>query len=169
MMSFLAPGMLWGLLLLAVPVIIHLFSFRRFKTVYFPDIRFLKQVREESATRNRLKQWLILTARLLAVFFLVMAFAQPFLPGAEKAVTGSSHAVSVYVDNSFSMEAEHDGLSLLEAARQQARAVVNAYGLDDRFQILSNTPDALSQQWLSKEEALDVIGLIKTGPEVQTI
>ncbi|HQU76330.1 MAG: BatA domain-containing protein [Chitinophagales bacterium] len=168
-MSFLAPGMLWGLLLLAVPVIIHLFSFRRFKTVYFPDIRFLKQVREESATRNRLKQWLILAARMLAVFFLVMAFAQPFLPGAEKAVTGSSHAVSVYVDNSFSMEAEHDGLSLLEAARQQARAVVNAYGLDDRFQILSNTPDALSQQWLSKEEALDVIGLIETGPEVQTI
>ena len=110
-----------GLLLLAVPVIIHLFSFRRFKNGLFSDIRFLKQVREESATRNRLETMVDTGCQIAGRFLSCHGrFVQPFLPGAEKAVTGSSHAVSVYVDNSFSMEAEHDGLSLLEAARQQA-------------------------------------------------
>ena len=79
-MSFLYPGFLWALTALAIPVIIHLFYFRRYQKVYFSNVRFLKEIKEETATRNRLKHWLILVARLLAITALVLAFAQPFFP-----------------------------------------------------------------------------------------
>src|SRR5690606_26755966 len=66
-MSFLYPNFLWALLALAIPIIIHLFYFRRFKRVYFTNVELLKEVKEETSTRNRLKDLLILLARLLAL------------------------------------------------------------------------------------------------------
>jgi len=79
-MQFLSPGFLWALAALSIPVIIHLFSFRRYKTIYFSNVRFLKQVKEETASRNNIKHWLVLASRLLALLFLIFAFAQPFIP-----------------------------------------------------------------------------------------
>ena len=51
-MEFLVPGFLWALLALAIPVIIHLFYFRRFKKVYFTNVRFLKEVKEETESQE---------------------------------------------------------------------------------------------------------------------
>ena len=45
-MQFLYPSFLWTLLALAIPIIIHLFYFRRFKRVYFTNVKFLKEVKE---------------------------------------------------------------------------------------------------------------------------
>lgn len=167
-MSFLAPGMLWALTLLVIPVIIHLFSFRRYKTVYFPDIRFLRKVQEETASRNNLKHLLILCSRLLALAFLILAFAQPFLPAANTVVNAGNYAVSIYIDNSFSMEAEDNGVLLTQRAKQQALDIAEAFGVDDKFHLITNTPDALSAAWLSKEELKAAIARIEPTPEVLT-
>jgi hypothetical protein len=75
-MQFLFPWFLAALLALAIPVVIHLFNFRRFKTVYFSNVKFLKEVKEETASRSKLKHLLVLAARMLALAFLVFAFAQ---------------------------------------------------------------------------------------------
>ena len=79
-MQFLYPTFLYALLALAIPIIIHLFFFRRFKKVYFTNVRFLKEIKEETSARQRLKNLLVLLMRLLAMAALVLAFAQPFLP-----------------------------------------------------------------------------------------
>ena len=68
-MHFVFPWFLLALAALAVPVIIHLFHFRRYKKIYFSDIRFLKQVNEEKTTIDELKNRLILASRLFALFF----------------------------------------------------------------------------------------------------
>jgi len=47
-MQFLYPSFLWALLALAIPIIIHLFYFRRFKKVFFTNVKFLKEVKEET-------------------------------------------------------------------------------------------------------------------------
>ena len=49
-MQFLFPVFLVALISIAIPIIIHLFHFRRFKKVYFTNVRFLKEVKEETWT-----------------------------------------------------------------------------------------------------------------------
>ena len=77
-MQFLFPSFLWALLALAIPVIIHLFYFRRFKKVYFTNVRFLKEIKQETSSRNKLKNLLILLMRCLALAALV--FVRYWLP-----------------------------------------------------------------------------------------
>ena len=87
-MQFIYPQILWALLALAIPVIIHLFHFRRFKKVYFTNVKFLKEIKEEKSTRNKLRNLLVLICRLLAYAFIIFAFAQPFISKNETTKTG---------------------------------------------------------------------------------
>lgn len=73
-MSFVFPSFFWALLLLAVPLIIHLFNFRKTIRVYFSNTRLVRQVKEETTQQRKLKQYLVLASRLLLIFFLVMVF-----------------------------------------------------------------------------------------------
>ncbi|WP_116124986.1 BatA domain-containing protein [Lewinella sp. IMCC34183] len=163
-MSFLFPSFLWALGLIAIPVIIHLFYFRRFKKVYFSNVRFLREVKEETSMRSRLRNLLVLLLRCLAVAALVLAFAQPFLPVEDDALQGRK-AVSIYIDNSFSMAAESDRAPLLQVARDRARAIVEAYAPDDRFQVLTNAFRGGAQRLIGRDEALDAIEEVRVGPE----
>ncbi len=167
-MQFLYPGFLWALAFLAIPLIIHLFYFRRFKRVYFTNVRFLKQVQEETSARRRLRNLLVLSMRLLALSMLVLAFAQPFISRKGNIKQGP-RAVSIYLDNSFSMQAESSDAALFELARQRARDIVNAYSEEDRFQILTNELSERQHQWLEKEEALSLIEELDYSPETRTL
>jgi hypothetical protein len=163
-MSFLYPALLYGLALIAIPIIIHLFYFRRFKRVYFTNVRFLQEVKEETSMRSRLRNLLVLLLRCLAVAAIVIAFAQPFIPSPEGTRAGV-RAVSVYVDNSFSMEAEGERAPLLQLATDAAREIVAAYGPEDRFQVLTNAFRGRSQRMLSQEEALLELDEVAIGPQ----
>ncbi|MEM0993376.1 MAG: BatA domain-containing protein [Bacteroidota bacterium] len=167
-MQFIYPSFLWALLALAIPIIIHLFHFRRFKKVYFTNVRFLKEVKEETSARSKLRNLLVLLMRLLALAFLVFAFAQPFLPQ-DTAVKQGQKAVSVYVDNSFSMEALSEDVPLLEKAKQRAREIVSAYAEEDRFQILTNDFEGRHQRLLSKEDAMTMIDEVSIRPAVRDL
>ncbi|MFT6129901.1 MAG: hypothetical protein ACJATN_001626 [Neolewinella sp.] len=162
-MQFLYPSFLWALAALAIPIIIHLFYFRRFKKVAFSNVKFLKEVKEETSMRSRLRNLLVLAARCLALAALVFAFTQPFLPSAREVMTGRK-AVSLYVDNSFSMGAESDSAPLLQIAKDRARDIVNAYGVEDRFQVVDNDFRGRNQRLVGKEEALELIEDIRVAP-----
>lgn len=162
-MQFLFPTFLFAFSALAIPVIIHLFYFRRFKRVYFTNVRFLKEVKEETSNRRRLRNLLVLLMRCLAIIFLVLAFAQPFIP-LSTAVKKGEKSVSLYIDNSFSMNALSKAAPLLELAKQRARDIVSAYAPDDRFQVLTNDFEGRDQRLVSKEEALLRIDEIRTAP-----
>src|SRR6267142_6603856 len=103
-MSLVYPSFLWALSALAIPIIIHLFNFRKTTRIYFSNTRFLRQVKEETTQKRRLKQYLVLASRLLFLLFLVLAFAQPFLPAKEQITSGKD--IIIYLDNSFSMSAQ---------------------------------------------------------------
>ncbi|MFM2269231.1 MAG: hypothetical protein RL757_2672 [Bacteroidota bacterium] len=167
-MQFVFPIFLTALAALAIPILIHLFHFRRFKTVLFTNVRFLRELKEESASRRRLRNLLVLLLRCLAVAALVFAFAQPFIPRATTVKKGEK-AVSVFIDNSFSMAAMSKDLNLLDKAKQRAREIVNAYAADDRFQILTNNFEGKHQRLVSKEDALRLIDEVKATPPVQNL
>ncbi len=162
-MQFIFPAFLAALAVIAVPVIVHLFYFRRFKRIYFTNVRFLKEVKEETSNRRKLRNLLVLLMRCLAIAAMVLAFAQPFIPLASGVKKGEK-AVSVYVDNSFSMGALSKNAPLLELAKQRARDIVVAFGVEDRFQVLTNDFEGRDQRLVSKEDALSRIEEIRNSP-----
>ena len=76
-MAFLNPLVLLGLAAAAIPLIIHLFNFRKPKQVDFSSLAFLRELEKRTMRRMRLKQWLLLLLRTLAIVCLVLAFARP--------------------------------------------------------------------------------------------
>jgi hypothetical protein len=152
-MSFVYPSFLWALLALAIPILIHLFHFRRFKTVYFTNVKFLKQLQEESSSQRKIRNLLVLLMRCLAVAFLVFAFAQPFIPAKNSAAIGFKD-VSIYIDNTFSMQASQEDVPLLEKAKQRALEIASGYEMEDRFQVITADFEGRDQRLLSKEEAI---------------
>lgn len=166
-LQFVSPSFLWCLLLVGIPVIIHLFNFRRFKKVFFTNVKFLKELKEETNSRSRLKHLLVLLMRILAVVFLVLAFAQPFIPAKKQTMVGSQDVISVYIDNSFSMMAEGEEGNLLEIAKTKATDIVEAFPAGTQFQILTNELTGMQQRLLSREEAEDQIAKTKIAPQTR--
>lgn len=167
-MEFLHPAILWGLLALIVPIIIHLFYFRRFKKIYFSNVQFLKEIKEETSSRNRLKNFLILLSRLLALGALILAFAQPFLPQGNEVKQGT-RAVSVFIDNSFSMKALSSDIPLIDKAKQKAKEIIEAYSNEDQFQIMTHDFKVKEQRLLTKSDALTAIDNIEISPSVKSL
>lgn len=168
-MQFVYPSFLYALAALAIPIIIHLFNFRRFKRVYFSNVRFLKEIKEQTSARSRLRHLLTLLARMLALTFLVLAFAQPFIPGKESQETGGVRSVSIFVDNSFSMSAFGDQAALLEQAKEKAREIANAYGATDRFSLLTGDFEGRHQRMVSRDEFLILLDEVRESPIVRRL
>ena len=113
-MIFKHPSLLYGLLFLLVPIIVHLFQLRRFTKVDFTNVAFLKPLIANTRKSRQLKKWLSLLARLLIVACIVFAFAQPFIPA--KNAQDVDTSTIIYLDNSFSMQAEGKNGALFNAA-----------------------------------------------------
>ncbi len=114
-MQFKNPEILWALLLLIIPILIHLLQLRRFKKTAFTNVKMLQKVVSESRKSRSLKKWLLLATRLLLFAFLIMAFAQPYFAKSTAFVTKDT---VIYLDNSFSMQAKKESVTLLESAVQ---------------------------------------------------
>ena len=169
LMKFVNPAFLFALFAIAIPLIIHLFNFRRYKKVYFSSVKFLKEVKQETQSKSRLKHLLVLCCRILAVSFLALAFAQPYIPAAHsKAVIGQK-AVSIFIDNSFSMDAVTKSGSLLDEAKNRAREIIAGYSATDKFQLLTNDFEGRHQRLVSKEEFGQLLDEVKIGPSVKTV
>lgn len=163
-MSFLHPAFLWALAALAIPVLIHLFQLRRFKRIDFPNVRLLAEVSQQTRARKKVQHWLVLLARLLAVACLVLAFAQPYLPSTNGAVKAGDRAVSLYVDDSYSMDGRNAQGRLLDQARKGAQDAVMSYSATDRFQVLTGGFGGREQQLLGRDEALESIAQADVAP-----
>ncbi|TCD00936.1 BatA domain-containing protein [Pedobacter psychroterrae] len=168
-MNFLYPGFLFALLAIAIPIVIHLFNFRRFKKIYFSNVQFLKEAKEQNSSREKLKNLLILACRILAVTFLVLAFARPFIPSETAANPSATNVVSVYIDNSYSMETVNKEGSLLDEARRKAKELVQGYGLNDQFRLVTNDFEGRHQRLLNKEEFIQLLDEIKISPVSRTL
>ena len=168
LMNFLFPTFLIGLAAIAIPIIIHLFNFRKYKKVYFTNVQFLKELKQESDSKSKLKEWLILAMRILAISFLVFAFAQPFIPGKVKTIQGEK-AISIYIDNSFSMESTNKKGTLLENAKTLATEIINTFNASDKFQLLTNDFEGKHQRFISKEEFVEQLNDVKISSATKSI
>jgi hypothetical protein len=169
-MNFLYPGFLFALLAIAIPIVIHLFNFRKFKKVYFSNVQFLAAVEEQNSSREKLKHLLILLSRMLAVIFLVLAFSRPFVPSSnQKNNKAIGHLVTLYIDNSYSMESLNKEGNLLEEAKRKAKEIVGAYALTDQFRLVTNDFEGKHQQGVSKAEFINLLEGIKISASARSL
>ena len=157
------PLFLIGLAAIAIPIAIHLLQLRRYRKVYFSNVDMLQELENENRRQRNLRQLLILAARILAILFIVLAFCQPVIPHKDSRLQSGGTVVSVYVDNSYSMECGGMEGSLIETAKQKAREIAAAYDPSISFQLLTNNASGSQFRWLSREELLQAVDLVEAG------
>ncbi|MDE0978794.1 MAG: BatA domain-containing protein [Flavobacteriales bacterium] len=172
-MEFVHPEILWALSSLAIPIAVHLLHFRRFRKIAFSQVAFLNEVKKETKAMQKIRHWIILLLRLLALSAIILAFAQPFFPpegsAGDENDTIAGHAISIYVDNSFSMQAIGEDGQLLQSAKNKAAVVVEQFEATDRFQIVSNEFSGRDQIFLTQKQAMERLAEIKTSPIVRPV
>ena len=136
MASFVHPGLLWGLAILAVPILIHLINLMRHRRVQWAAMEFLLVSREEQHL-DSLKELLLLLLRLAVVAAVVLMLAQPLLQNQWGRLFGGgkTHHI-VLLDDSFSMSdrwgdtsAFDEAKRLIERSGRAGRASVDAANL----------------------------------------
>ncbi len=154
-MRFLYPNMLWGLFALLIPIIIHLFNFRRHKLVYFSNTAVLRSIQQENAKTRKLKYLVTLLLRCLFIAALMLAFAFPYRPEKQLNVNTENNLVGIYIDNSMSMKGQSQRTTLIEDARQSARDLVHKLNPSNRYLLMTNSFEVQNEYPMNQEEMLD--------------
>lgn len=162
-MSFSNPLFLFGLFAILIPLFIHLFNFRRYKTTYFSNVKLLQDILQKTKKESQLQHLVVLLLRILGIASLVFAFAQPFIPNESKN-DKSANLVSVFLDNSFSMDANAEDGSLLFEAVNAAKNVVNAFSYSDDYILVTQDFKPAESHILNKDEILSLLDEIQISP-----
>tara|TARA_B110000091_G_scaffold30909_1_gene31929 strand:- start:15902 stop:17857 length:1956 start_codon:yes stop_codon:yes gene_type:complete len=131
-MQFKHPEILFALLLLIIPIIIHLFQLQRFTKVPFTNVHFLKRIELQTRKSSQLKKWLILLTRLLAFTAIIFAFSQPYISDFEE---NQEHNTIIYLDNSLSMQIKGKRGELLKVAIQE---IINNIQQNTTYSFITN-------------------------------
>ena len=122
-MTFLQPFILWGLPLLLLPLIIHLLNRMRYRSQPWGAMRLLVAANRSSISQAKLRQFLILLFRVLAVAALVLFVARPIAGGwMGWMFSPAPDSVLILLDRSASMEARPAGST--QTKREQALKLI---------------------------------------------
>ena len=133
-MLFKNPSVLYALFALLIPIIIHLFKLRKFQKTAFTNVVFLEKIKIQSRKSSQLKKWLVLISRLGVFSLLILAFTSPYLP-AKSSLEQPDHYI-IYLDNSFSMQAEGTNGSIFKRAIQD---IITHFKASETFTLFTNT------------------------------
>jgi hypothetical protein len=158
--GFLQPLVLVGLVLGAIPPLLHLLGRRRPPTVVFPAVQYLTATEREHSRRLKLRNLVLMVLRIAVIVLLVMAAARPVI----RVGGGSSHpptAVAIVLDNSLSSSAVVAGQRTLDRLKEQARVVLEQATEDDRLWLV--LADGIPQR-VSRGEALALVDSVGDWP-----
>ncbi len=169
-MIFTNPVFLFGLIVGAVPVVIHLAGRKRAKTLPFPSLRFIEQINKALARRYKLRELILLVMRVASVCLLALALALPRLTGDAFSQLGSESTSTVFIiDNTLGMNRRKASVRMIDYAKQAAREWIERMGRQERAAVLpvygtEGTVPALSTDHESLVDALSRIeGTYCTG------
>lgn len=118
-----------------LPLIIHLLNLRRPRKVQFSTLSFFKELQKTTIRKIRVKRYLLLLFRLLAVACLAFVLSRPFLP---PGFGGSGNSLApalntILIDNSISMSRIGQNGPLLEQAKEIVKSIEATSKDSDRF------------------------------------
>jgi hypothetical protein len=141
-MSFLHPALvLWFLPLAVVPILLHLLTLHRLKTVELSTFRFLFDSYIQQRRKMQFLEALLAILRTLFLIFLVFLFCRPVIKNWDKlfgSAGGGSGGrdVVLLMDCSASMNARTAGTAAFDRAKQAALQVVERLDKDDRLTLI---------------------------------
>lgn len=167
-MSFLNPFLLLGLAAIAIPLLIHLINLRKPKKIRFSTLAFFESLKTSALRRIRIKQWLLLALRALAILMLALALARPFLPSEFGSMVdqSQSRAIGIMIDNSPSMDQIDQHGPYIDQVKRIARQIIDQAGNDDRIFIEVTNGDAMDLPAFSAGAAynrLDDVEVLNAG------
>ena len=133
-MGALSPTFLVAGLAIGVPIFLHLFQRHQTRRVSFPALRYLERTEREHARQIRLRQLLLLLARVTVLLLIVGAGARLVFLG-----RGASHpptAVVIVLDNSMSSGRVVGETRVLDELKDLARQTLDAASDEDRFWVI---------------------------------
>ncbi|MCH3884857.1 BatA domain-containing protein [Tenacibaculum aquimarinum] len=131
-MQFKHPEIFYFLALLIIPILVHLFQLQKFVKVPFTNVAFLQKLILQTRKSSKLKKWLILSTRLLALSAIIFAFTQPYF--SNKKATNNQHNF-IYLDNSLSTNTKGEKGDLLQISSQE---IIETISNKDKFSLLTN-------------------------------
>jgi hypothetical protein len=143
-----AAMLLWGLAA-SVPIIIHLWSRRKYHEMTWAAMEFLLAAVRKNARRIRIEQLILLLIRVAILVFLAIALADPIFSlfptlGTSLGTGGRTHFVLV-LDASYSMDYRAGQRTRFEQAKEFAAQVVEDSRQGDGFTLvlLADPPQTL--------------------------
>ena len=125
---FINALMLVGVSAGMLPIIVHLLSRSRYKSVDWGAMMFLEGAESNQERRSRLHQWLLLAVRVLLVALLAVALARPVVRGKFAAPAAGERVTAVILlDCSASMGYDENGHTRMVLARGAARQVLGLH------------------------------------------
>jgi hypothetical protein len=165
---FVHTALLWFAVAAAIPLILHLLTLHRLKTVELSTYRFLFDSYVQQRRRMQFLEALLALLRFLFVLGLVFAFARPFLPQiAPMFNLGSGREVVMLIDCSASMNAAAGGMTALDRAKTSAVKEIDRMDGNRRLTLIrvGARPEELFSRYTSeKEEIRARIDELKVGP-----
>ncbi len=135
------PLFLWLLPLALAPVVFHLFFRARKRRKPFPTLMFFRRIDPHLSARRRIREWLILLLRALAILLLLLGLARLIRRGVGP---GMPIAAVIVIDNSGSMGAAGpDGRTRLAAALDAAHALAGSLSARDSAGVVLTVDDPL--------------------------
>jgi len=135
-LNFLNPLFLFGLAAAAIPILIHLFTRKRPREVRFSSLEFLSEVNRSEIRRIRIKQWLLLLLRTLAVIAIALAMSRPVVKASAGAKDGAATTIVALVDRSGSMGALTRTGPLMNEARRLVESLLATLGHGDEMLLI---------------------------------
>jgi hypothetical protein len=161
-MTFLQPILLAAIPLISLPIIIHLINQRRYQTIRWAAMIFLLAANRMSRGYAKLRQWLILLFRALAIAGLIFAVSRPLSSGwLGRIAGGRPDTTIILLDRSPSMRQQSPGtvISKLEASRHQLAQTLAVLG-SGRWVLIESTSN--TAQEIESPDAL--LKLTETEP-----
>lgn len=162
-MSFLNPLFLIALISVGIPLLIYLLNIRKPKRIRFSTLAFFDSLKSSSLRKIKLKRWLLLTLRILAVAALALALARPFLPsGLGLMADGEPAVVGIVIDNGPAMEQIDRHGPYIEQVKDLASEIVGMQDSDSRFALNVSHGESLNLPLLTKNAANRELQQIET-------
>ncbi|QOV92242.1 BatA domain-containing protein [Humisphaera borealis] len=139
---FANPLMLVGLSVAVLPIVVHLLSRARFRSVDWGAMMFLDGVGGSQSRSRKFHQWFLLLIRALMVALLAVALARPEIRGkfASTTADGRRGVVVILLDCSASMGFDENGHSRLDLAREAAKQLLSLHRGDRVSLVLMGQP-----------------------------
>jgi uncharacterized membrane protein len=161
------PLLLLFLPLALVPVILHLITLRRLKTVELSTYRFLMDSYVQQRRRLRLLEWLVMLLRFAFVALIVVTLARPVVQGVGFLGSGTGgRDVTLIIDTSPTMGLHSGGTTSLSRAVGAAEAVLQRLGAEDHVRIIAagREPTLVAQGFATNAGRLhEALGQVRAG------